>query len=238
MARPLDAWTKRLTRAVTAMLGSALCVYCIFNVYRVVRELRFVRGRLSTVLGRRTIESREDLVTIKNHLTEAIDTDPARRFESRPLLRSSVEETFANGFGFCGENARAAVVLLNAGGVRAQRLYLEGARWGHVVVEHEWNGAFKLFDAHRDPETLMPDELIGRLSSDEYRRLPTYEQNPWRRAYRLRLLDRWRPTRRFSALRAPRATALLAESPSRIRLAAGLAGWVPLLVGYRRLGRR
>ena len=40
------------------------------------------------------------------------------------------------------------VRLLNLGGIPAHRLYLEGTRWGHVVVEHRWEGRWRLFDAH------------------------------------------------------------------------------------------
>ena len=119
----------------------------------------------------------EDLVRLKKFLTMTIDTDPARTDEPRPLLRASASNTLERGFGFCGERS-TAILLLGAGGVRAHRLYIEGERWGHVAVEHEWDGRWTLFDAHDDPHTVLPDALVCNVPSDELEQFRTPSGQP------------------------------------------------------------
>ena len=126
----------------------------------------------------------------------------------------------AAGEGFCGENARVAVRLLNLGGIPAHRLYLEGTRWGHVVVEHRWEGRWRLFDAHVDPRTALPDEAVGRIDAEELASFPNRaEENPWKSSYRIpgvRRLASW-----AGRLRPPAALTALAETPALVGLAAG-----------------
>jgi hypothetical protein len=118
-----------------------------------------------------------------------------------------------------------AIRLLGIAGVRAHRIYLEGARWQHVAVEHEWEGRWSLFDAHSDPATLLPDECVGRIESADIRCFPNgYDGNPWLRCYRVRLFHKLPALRRFEQVRAPGWIAQLAETPSLVRAGFGLLG--------------
>src|SRR5690606_5577587 len=121
------------------------------------------------------------------------------------------------------------------GGVRAHRLYLEGERWGHVVVEHRWDGGWCLFDAHADPRTELTSAEVGRIRTDDLRAFPNrVPENPWRSAHRIPGLPR-PPGGMGRRLRPPAVVTLLAETPALVVATAGallaLAGAAALIAG-------
>ena len=165
---------------------------------------------------------RAELVALKRRLSAEIHWDPKRMHERRALLRASAHQVLATGEGFCGENARVAVRLLNLGGIPAHRLYLEGPRWGHVVVEHRWEGRWRLFDAHVDPRTALPDEAVGRIDAGELATFPNRAaENPWKSSYRIPGVRRL-PVSWAGRLRPPAALTALAETPALLGLSAGI----------------
>lgn len=182
------------------------------------------------------VRGEDDVVELKHRLTESIDYDQRYLDAPRPLLRATASETLQSGTGFCGENARAAIVLLKQRGVRAHRLYLQGPRWGHVAVEQRWNDHWVLFDAHRDPGVLLPDDQVVRLPTSELDRFPNdyREANPWQRAARVKAFLRM-TSPALDGLRPPALLVSVAERPLAIKgLAAlgvagvaGAIGWAP-----------
>jgi hypothetical protein len=170
------------------------------------------------------VRSADDLCELKRRLTASIDYDQRSLEAPRPLLRAAASETLRTGTGFCGENARAAVLLLKQRGVRAHRLYLEGPRWGHVAVEQRWNDQWVLFDAHRDPGVLLPDEQVAQVPTAELERFPNdyADMNPWQRAARLKLSLRL-PRRDFDAVRPPAALVSVMERPYLVKSIAAAA---------------
>jgi hypothetical protein len=197
-----------LAAIVLAAAGGAAIVFVA--LWR--RERAALRAWLYAVVPGGRIRSREDLVALKRKLSDAIHYDPAHMHDPRPLLRAGAVRTLAEGRGFCGENARVALSLLRLGGVPAHRLYLQGARWGHVVVEHRWDGAWRLFDAHNDPRTALPDEGVGRIDTDALDRFPNrVADNPWLSSYRIPGLGR----KQWGArIRPPAAVTEIGESPA------------------------
>lgn len=188
------------------------------ELLRAGRELRWLSGVLRAVVGRPRIASREDLLALRRYLTAHVTfTGPPPAGLRRPLLRASARETLESGLGWCGENARVAVLLLNLGGVSAHRFYLRGARWNHVAVEHWWEGAWRFFDAHNDPGTLPPDDEVGRLTCGLLERLPNAyrERNPWIDGFRVPLHVPLLRVLRQAKLPGPVAVAL--ESPALVR---------------------
>lgn len=200
-------------------------LYGLAQVRAYLTERHFLRitlVRLSNDGGFRNVE---DLIRLKHYLSTHIRYDAKRVNEARPLLRHSAEHILKTGFGFCGENARVAIRLLAMGGVRAHRLYLEGPLWQHNVVEHEWEGSWKLFDAHSDPASLLPDEDVGTIESSDIARFPNHhEGQPWLRSYRIKPFHRVRALRRFEQTRVPGWVAQIAETPSLIKAMLGLLG--------------
>lgn len=195
---------------------------------RQAREERYLREFAPPV------RSEADLVELKRRLTETIDYDQRYLDAPRPPLRATASETLQTGTGFCGENARAAIVLLKQRGIRAHRLYLQGPRWGHVAVEQRWNDEWVLFDAHRDPGVLLPDEQVVRVPTSALERFPNDYRaaNPWQRAARVKSFLRLR-TPALDELRPPALVVGVAERPLLIKGLAGIgvagfaakAGW-------------
>jgi hypothetical protein len=163
------------------------------------------------------------LVDLRRKLAGTITYDPAHLHDPRPLLRQSAAQTLRTGNGFCGENARAAILLLKRQGLRAHRLYLQGPRWDHVAVEHAWDGAWVLFDAHADPGTIPDDSQLGRLRTDEVSSFPNAyrDANPWLRATRFKALLR-SPRSNADRLRPPALAVSLFERPYLVKAVAGI----------------
>jgi hypothetical protein len=210
----------------TWLLRGASLVSAAWAASSLVRQLdeecqlhRFLRGINS-------ISDHGELVALRRKLSSTIAYDFERIEDPRPFLRATAAETIASGSGFCGENARVAILLLKMRGLRAHRLYLQGPRWGHVAVEHRWNDRWVLFDAHADPATMPDDEQVGVLGSDDLNEFPNAHRgrNPWLRATRLKALlrgprtaaDNWRP---------PSLLVGLFERPHLLKALAGISGW-------------
>jgi len=195
------------------------------NLRRYVCEQRFLKSLLRRLLKHGRVETRDDLITLKHFLSGSVSYDLSKREDCRPLLRQSAATTLARGEGFCGENARVAIRLLNLGGVRANRLYLQGPRWSHVLVEHDWENGRRLFDSHPDPGTLLRDEDVGRIDAWEIERLPNAYRalNPWIASFRVRLPKRPALWRQLGECRPPRLVVAVAESPDLVRALAGFA---------------
>jgi len=205
-----------------AVLGVA---YTLVQVSAYLVERRLLRATLARLGNGGCFRDREDLVRLKRYLSAQIRYDPKRVNDARPLLRHSAEQILKSGFGFCGENARVAIRLLGMGGVRVHRVYLEGSRWQHTVVEHEWEGGWKLFDAHSDPASLLSDDDVGIIESSDIPRFPNrHEGHPWLRSYRIKLFHSLSPLRRFEQTRVPALVAQIVETPSLLKAMLGLLG--------------
>jgi hypothetical protein len=204
-------------------VGSIGTAYAIVQGGISVKERRFLKATLAGLIGDGCFRSRDDLVRLKRYLSTRIRYDVRRVNDRRPLLRHSAEHILRTGFGFCGENARVAIRLLGMGGVRAHRLYLEGPRWQHNVVEHEWEGSWMLFDAHPDPALLLADEDVGRIGSSDISRFPNHDGGEaWVRSYRIKLAHGLGILQRFENSRPPEWVTTLAETPSLMRAGLGL----------------
>ena len=195
------------------------------NLHGYLREQQSLKALLRRLLEHGRVETRDDLIRLKRFLSERISYDISKRDDWRPLLRQSAATTLTRGVGFCGENARVAIRLLNLGGVRANRIYLRGPRWSHVLVEHDWESGLRLFDGHSDPGTLLRDEDVGRISPGDFERLPNAyrDLNPWIASFRIKLPKRPGFWRALSQYRAPRLIVAVAESPDLVRALAGFA---------------
>ena len=234
---PISMSDDRNWPPLPAALTILSCAIFAREAIAVRKETAFLRATLVEVVGKERIASADDLRAIKRHLSRSIRCHSALENARRPLLRSSAQSTLRTGWGFCGENARVAILLLHAGGVRANRLYLEGERWQHVAVEHAWDGGYRLFDAHNDPATLLPDELVGEIDSNEIGRFPNATQgNSYQRVYRLRALERRGLLGESPRLPAPVAVTL--ERPAVIKAALALVAATISAVATALLRRR
>lgn len=195
-------------------------------------ERAYLLGVLRRIAPDGRLRTREQLVALKRFLSATVRWDEARMHDPRPPLRASARRVLESGVGFCGENARAAVRLLRLGGVDAHRLYLDGERWGHVVVEHRWDGGWRLFDAHDDPRTELADDQVGRIDAADLRAFPNRAgENPWRASYRIPVLGRISWGRRRMP---PALLTALAEAPALVVVTVGVAAallGVTLLLG-------
>jgi len=216
--------------------GSASAAIAGWEAARGVAEWRRLELVLLDLVPSGRISSRQDLGAIKNFLTERISCDVDRRHEKRPLLREPASVILETGYGFCGENARVAILLLALGGVRANRLYLTGSAWNHVAVEHRWDGHWFLFDGHADPCTVLPDEAVASIPSNSVQLFPNGHRphNSWIDVHRIHFLHRF-STAHTGHLRLPRPLAIMHESPSFMRAAANcIAGGALIALSRRR----
>jgi hypothetical protein len=207
--------------------AAAVCIWSLAHFAAWLREQKTLRAALDEAITGGRISHRKDLVALKRYLSDRIHFDNSKKNERRPLLRHTAHEILRSGEGFCGENGRVAILLLAKGGVRANRLYLEGKRWGHVAVEHDWAGGYKLFDAHPDPETVLGDEQVGEIPSDAIDRFPNgYDSNPWVGSYRIKVFHELGPLRRWERARPPAWLVRLAESPNLVKALAAIPAGV------------
>jgi hypothetical protein len=193
-------------------------VVFFYNLRLWIIEVRLLRRTLVDILPKGRITSRDDLIRLKDFLSQHIHFDEKKKYEERPILRQSALTTLKLGHGFCGENARVAILLMAMGGVRANRIYLVGPQWGHVAVEHEWKDGWKFFDAHADPSVYLNDESVTQIDSQDLKSLPNAysDINPWQCSYRIPFFHRLPVLNVISQLRLPRPLIFFFESPTLI----------------------
>ncbi|MBI2269188.1 MAG: transglutaminase domain-containing protein [Bacteroidetes bacterium] len=123
---------------------------------------------------------------VKSHIGfEGLDVNM-----DRPILRASEIETLKSGKGFCGENVRVMIKLLDQVGIPARRFYLYGEQWQHVLTECKIDGKWYLIDAHNDPFIEMTGDMIGKIPSPDFKLLKnTDETNEWLDYHRIRFFE-------------------------------------------------
>ncbi|HEX8721927.1 MAG TPA: transglutaminase-like domain-containing protein [Pyrinomonadaceae bacterium] len=126
--------TPRALPTILAALALALFAAGAGAALRQRGEDEYVRGaarRATTAAGARDFDSR--VVALRDAVRAGVrNIDfPAA---GRPFLRDTAADTLRSGRGRCGEAARAFINMARAEGIPAQRLYLEGRVYAHVVV--------------------------------------------------------------------------------------------------------
>lgn len=178
-----------------------------------------IRTLAKSLAGSGDFESKDFLIKVKHYLSSHIHFDSIKKDAKRPLLRHTAAEILISGYGFCGENARVAILLLNYSKIPAARLYLFGNIWRHVVVEHKWQDKWFLFDAHNDPAMLLPDDLVASIPSSDLKSFPNghREHNVWVSSCRIKIFKRYRLLAGLSEFRLPKPLIIFTESPDLIK---------------------
>jgi hypothetical protein len=107
---------------------------------------------------------------------------PAR---GRPFLRDTTADTLRTGKGRCGEAARAFVNLARAGGIDAQRLYVDGLSLHVLALVRAPDGRSLVVDPYDKPFVRDVEPLEGLLDRHEF---ASYSALGFRRAWLLRSL--------------------------------------------------
>jgi hypothetical protein len=194
----------------------------ITSLYYLVREIQeffFLKSILLQILEKSKIDSVQDLVKIKNYLQSTISYNGSLKAKKRPLLRHSASQTLKSKYGFCGENARVAIKLFHIGGIKARRIYMFRKEWQHVLIEHEFKSNWFMFDGHYDPSTLLTDDAVATILSEEILSYPNdYENNPYLNFCRIKLFYKISFLKPFSKIKLPPLIVYLFESPYLIKL--------------------
>ncbi len=204
----------------SAFISISVCFLFVsgYYIFRWQREVRFLKKTLNGIIGKRFIETHDDLVKIKNFLTQNIRFDVEKREAKRPFLRETAMNILKSGYGFCGENARVAILLLKLGKIQANRLYVFGEQWNHVAVELKWEGSFYLFDGHHDPKTILPDEQVLAIRSDILSEFPNkHLENKYIDVCRIGPFRNHLFLDKYKQIRIPSFLVLITESPSLIK---------------------
>jgi len=195
----------------------------IFFLVKEVKEVRFLKGIMRSVTGEQKFKNKENLIDFKNFLNTNVRYDSNQKEKKRPLLRHTASEILKMNYGFCGENARVAIKMMILGGVRANRIYIYGKKWGHVVVEQKWSNKWFLFDGHYDPLTKMEDDYVVSINSSAMEEYPNgYPENPYVSIHRVKLFKLIKPLQSFSNIRLPKALIYYFESPYLIKISFGV----------------
>jgi hypothetical protein len=205
------SWILFVLSLITLIL-SLLYFFLFFQEQKAIKKTVF------RIINAKKITEKKDLVKLKNFLQQHISFEGLDKNAKRPLLRATAVETLKTGKGFCGENTRLAILLLISGGLKANRIYLFGKSWQHVVCEHEWEGQYYLFDGHNDEKMALDDALITQILSKDIKAYPNkYPTNPWQDYARIKLFYKIPFLRKYSKIRLPRFFVLLFENPSLLK---------------------
>lgn len=206
---------------------SLSAVSFIYFLIKELKEIKTLKWLLKKILGKNTIASKEDLIQIKNYLHKNIKYDALKKEQKRPLLRHTASYIISTNYGFCGENARVAIKLFLLGGLKARRIYLFRKEWQHVLIEHSFNGKWYMFDGHYDPETVLKDEQVASIASENIAEYPdNYPNNPYLDFCRIKMLRSIKALRSFSKAKLPMFVVYISESPYSIKALLSFMGMI------------
>lgn len=195
-----------------------LTVLTISHFVFYIIEKRKISNLTHKLIKKNNIETEQDIISIKKYLLETIHCDVNEKPRHRSLLRATAMQTLKSGHGFCGDNARLAINILHVGGIKANRIYLFGKKWIHIVVEMKLKGQWFLFDGHNDPEMLLTDEMVCKIPSEEIDSYPNnYPMNPWLNFCRIKLLRRKPFPKSWCKIRLASFLILFFENPNLIK---------------------
>ncbi|MCB0402678.1 MAG: transglutaminase domain-containing protein [Flavobacteriales bacterium] len=201
-------------KGVFIILISGFSLLSLIYLIKELREVRFLKQLLLRILGKKKLETLSDISTLKMYLNENIRYNPEWKSKKRPLLRHTASQILTSNYGFCGENARVSIKLFLLSGIKARRIYLFGTKWQHVVVEHEHESTWYLFDGHYDPKTVLGNDQIAQIESDQIASYPNaYSENPYVDYCRIKLFYRIPLLRAWAKLRLPGSLVYFFESP-------------------------
>ena len=216
---------------------AAVAVALAFVAVNLVAHLRESR-ELRRVAGERLglpPASREHLVRLLEFLHERVSYEGLDKNMRRPLLRQGAYETLRSGKGFCGENARLAIRLMNFIGIPAARIYVSGEKWPHVLTECQLDGRWWLFDGHNDPETAMTPAEVGAIESPRIDQLRNHHPNAYIAFQRIRLFHGHPGLERLEKMRLPNWMIQILESPHMLKAIAGIFAIIMVTVLWRLL---
>ncbi len=213
------------------LLGLALsgAAWFLINMIQYYSDRKKLRSILNTLFSKGGDEmepgnEKEKLSKLMTYLQTTISFQNVDRSKNRKnnLLRATAVQVAESGEGFCGENARLAINLMDILGIKSCRLYLTGKKWGHVLTECKIDGRWWFFDGHYDPETAMNVQDIGKLPSPQISLLKNgYNENGWVDYNRIKVFSKIPFLRTFSKARLPSFIVLLFENPHLIKAAVG-----------------
>ncbi len=193
------------------------CIF-LFYLYKEIQEIIFLKKALKSIIGKSKIESIEDLIKIKKFLNKNINYNDEFKNDKRPILRATASQTLKTNYGFCGENARVAIKFLLLGGIKARRIYLFRKVWQHVLIEHQWENEWFMFDGHYDPDTILHDSKVASINSENINNYPDdYPNNPYLEFCRVKLFYKISPLKSLSKTKLPSPIVYIMESPYLIK---------------------
>ena len=182
------------------------------------QEISLLKSTLKNITGKTKIDSKEDLIKIKKFLSSTIKYDVLKKHKKRPLFRHAASHILKSKYGFCGENARVAIKLFILGKIKARRIYLFRKEWQHVLIEHQFNDKWYMFDGHYDPKTVLEDNKVATILSENINEFPNqYPDNPYLDFCRLKLFQKINFLKPLSKIKLPMFFAYVAESPYLIK---------------------
>lgn len=191
---------------------------CAFYFYKEIKEVFIIQKTLKKIINKNKIQTKDDFLKIKNYLQNNISYNPYWKDKKRPLLRHTATQILKTKYGFCGENARVTIKLMLLGGVKARRIYLYRKEWQHVLIEHEFNGNYYMFDGHYDPDALLNDNETTSIPSENISDYPnSYPNNPYLYFCRIKLFNKISFLKPLSKLKLPTWSIYLSESPYLIK---------------------
>ena len=203
---------------IQVVILSLLGLLSLYYLIAEIQEIYFLKNVLHKILGKSKIESIDDIIKIKNYLQTTISYNEPLKNKKRPLLRHTASQILKNKYGFCGENARVAIKLFLIGGMKARRIYLFRKEWQHVLIEHEFNSCWYMFDGHYDPSTVLKDEDVTTIPSEDILAYPNdYPNNPYLDFCRIKLFHITTPLKSYAKIKLPSLLIYLFESPYLIK---------------------
>ena len=207
-------------------LFSVVALFAVaFVVWQLIlqsKETALLKKHASEISGNASLP-KQKLESLLNFLHTHISWQGLNENARRPLLRANATEILFSGKGFCGENTRVAILLMNKMNIRAGRFYLTGKKWGHVLSEYLVDDKWWLFDGHLDPATKMTSERVCTIESPDFHLLRNENVvNPYTGFFRIKIFNRISFLKSLDNLRPPKSIVIISESPHMVKAIVGL----------------
>lgn len=216
--------SKKTLKSIISILQLICVVFFLKYTYNNFSDRAFLIKQTQKIFEKEIVEikkiSEEKRVRIiMRYIKKTLSFEGVNKTAKRPFLRATAVETLKSKKGLCGEFSRVGILLLHFAGIEAQRFYLFGPKWEHVLLNCKIDGKWYLIDNFNEPSVEMKETDIKKVEFPKFELLRNdwSALNPWTDYQSVRFFHNYSFLRNYRAIIFPHTLVIFFASPYLIK---------------------
>ncbi len=211
---------KKTYKSIIGVLQIICVVFFLKYTYNHFSDRAFLVNQTQDIFGKNIAEIKkvteeERVRIIMRYIKNTLSFEGVNKTAKRPFLRATAVETLKSKKGLCGEYSRVGILLLHFASIEAQRFYLFGPQWEHVLLNCKIDGKWYLIDNFDDPSVEMKETDIKKIEFPKFELLKNdwSTLNPWTDYQSVRFFHNYSFLRNYRTIIFPHTFIIFFASP-------------------------